>query len=77
MGYKIYELVKPEVLKKIEPDGYSMKTRERIALEEHRYTSFSSKKEAKEYLIDNKETLKHKEFVILKTFSVDWEGTIT
>ena len=34
MSYKIYELVKPEILKKTEPDGYHIKTTELITIKE-------------------------------------------
>jgi len=39
MSYKIYELVKPEHLQKMEPDGYHMKTIDRLVLEVPNYSS--------------------------------------
>lgn len=83
MSYKIYELVKPEVLKKTEPDGYHIKTTELITLKEAdswasglEY-SYNSELEARTAIIDNKDKLKHKDLVILPVLSVNLNGEIS
>ena len=83
MKYKIYELVKPEVLKSTEPDGYGVKTVELITLKEAdswasglEY-SYSSELEAMTDIIDNKENLKHLDLVIIPIISVNWNGELS
>lgn len=81
MRYKIYEMVKPEHLQKIEPDGYHMKTIERVVLELPDYNSgldgdHSSVEEANQAIIDNKENAKNRDLCILPVVSVHWDGDI-
>ena len=83
MSYKIYELIKPEILTKLERDGYSIKTRELIALEEV-YSSFENaldwsydtELEARNAIKKNKENLKNRDLVILNILSVNYKGEI-
>ncbi len=81
MNYKIYELVKPEILKKTEPDGYHIKTTELITIKEADYYgldwSYNSELEARTAIMDNKENLKHKDLIVLNVMSVNWEGEIS
>ncbi len=78
MAYKIYEMVKPEVLKKTEPDGYHIKTTELITLKEAECSglgySYDSELSAKIDIEQNREDLKHKDLVVLEVISVDWQG---
>ena len=83
MSYKIYELVKPEVLKKTEPDGYHIKTTELITLKEvdglasGLEYSYNSELEARTAIIYNKDKLKQKDLVILPMLSVNWDGEVS
>jgi len=78
--YKIFELVKPEILKKTEPDGYHIKTTELITLKEPECQvldwTYNNELEAQTAIIDNKEDLKHKDLVVLNVISVNWNGEI-
>ena len=81
MSYKIYELVKPEILKKTEPSGYGIKTTELITIKEADCFglnwSYNSELEAQKAIIDNKDDLKHKDLIVLNVMSVNWEGEIS
>lgn len=83
MSYKIYELVRPEILKKTEPDGYRIKTTELITLKDIDSFdcgldwSYNSELEARTAIIDNKEQLKHKDLVVLNVMSIGWDGDIS
>lgn len=83
MSYKIYELVKPEILKKTEPDGdgYHIKTTELITIKEIDCSgldwSYNSELEARTAIMDNKEDLKHKDLIVLNVMSVNWEGEVS
>lgn len=79
MKYKIFVLVKPEILQKTEMDGYSLKTREITALElpdsflNLDYT-YNTVEEAYQDIIENKEKLKNMKLCILPVVSINWEG---
>ena len=82
MTYKIYELVKPEVLKRLVREGYSTVTKELIVLDEMGYDSgvddcYSSEAEAHSAIINNKEELKHKDLIIMPVVSVGWDGEVS
>lgn len=82
MKYKVYELVKPEMLKRIEHEGYDKVTKELITLEEVTYSSgldysYNSELEAMTDIRDNKDRLKHKDLVIMPIVSVNWNGEIS
>lgn len=81
MSYKIYKLVKPEHLQKMEPDGYHMKTIDRLVLEVPNYSSgltddYPDKKSAKKAILENPEYAKYKDFCILQVVSLGWNGEI-
>ena len=74
-------MVKPEHLQKTEPDGYHMKTIERVVLELPDYNSgldddYNSVEEANQAIINNKEKAKHMDLCILPVVSVRWDGEI-
>ncbi len=74
-------MVKPEHLQKTEPDGYHMKTIERVVLELPDYSSgldgdYTSVEEANNAIIENKENAKHRDLCILPVVSVRWDGEI-
>jgi hypothetical protein len=81
MSYKIYELVKPEILKKTEPDGYHIKTTELITIKEAECSgldwSYNSELEARTAIMDNKDDLKHKDLIVLNVMSVNWDGEVS
>lgn len=81
MSYKIYELVKPEILKRTEPDGYHIKTTELITLKEPDYflldDSYSTELEARNAIVENGNTLTNKQFVVLNVVTVDWDGEVS
>ena len=83
MSYKIYELVKPEILKKTEPDGYNIKTTELITIKEADCDcsgldwTYNSELEARTAIIDNKDDLKHKDLIVLNVVSVNWDGEVS
>ena len=81
MSYKIYELVKPEILKKTEPDSYHMKTTELITIKEVECSSldwsYNSELEARTAIVDNKDNLKHKDLIVLNVMSVNWGGEVS
>lgn len=81
MKYIIYELVKPSLLKEVEPDGYHYKTTYKQVLEkldvgwiEAEHPSLES---AMNEVYTNKEKLKQKTLTILPVLSIDWEGEIS
>ena len=79
MKYKIYEMVRPEHLQLTVPDGYYIKTLERIILEvpsglEYEYGSIE---EATADIVENREQLKSTELCILPIVSIDYEGNVT
>lgn len=81
MSYRIYELIKPEILKKTEPDGYGIKTTELITLKEPDciaiHWSYDSELEARSAIIDNKNALRFKELIVINVVSVDLGGVIS
>lgn len=79
MRYKIFEMVKPEILKNVEPDGYHIKTIERIVLQPINYSSgvdddYTSVEMANQAIIENKEKLKNKDLCILPIVTIRWDG---
>ncbi len=81
MSYKIYELVKPEILKETKPDGFEIKTIELITIKEVNYPclalSYNSELEARSSIKDNKDNLKDKDLIVLNVMSINWEGKIS
>jgi len=81
MSYKIYELVKPEILKSTEPDGYHIKTTELITIKEAECSgfdySYTSELEARTAIIDNKNQLTYKDLIVLNVVSVNWDGEVS
>ena len=78
MSYRIYEMIKPELLSKTERDGYDLKPTELITLKEVDCYgldwSYDSELSAKVDIEQNKEDLKNKYLVVLEVISVNWEG---
>ena len=81
MSYKIYELVKPEILKKTETDGYYIKSTELITIKESDCIgldwSYNSELEARTAIIDNKDNLMYKDLIVLNVMSVNWNGEVS
>lgn len=81
MSYKIYELARPDILKKLKHDGYSTKTQSLIVIKEVECVdiewSYTSEEAARTAVLKNADKLKHKEIVVLNVMSVNWEGKIS
>lgn len=84
MSYKIYELVKPEILKKTEPDlsyGYHIKTTELIVIKEADCSgldwSYNSELEARTAIMANRYDLRHKDLIVLNVMSVKLDGEVS
>ena len=82
MKFQIFELVEPSILKKHEPDGYHMKSIQRIILQdvdinrfgfEEKHESIeSAMNEIEEYSDD----LKSKTLTIIPIINIDYDGEV-
>jgi hypothetical protein len=81
MKYKIFEMVEPEVLQKIDRDGWCnsvisltvLKDMESGSVLDNRYNSFD---EAMADIRNNSNKNKFKKFTIMPVIEIDWDGTI-
>jgi hypothetical protein len=79
MRYKIYEMVEPEHLQKVEHDGYDIKTIVRSVLQEMDYSSrlsgdYESVEQAMEAIQLNHQQVKYKKLTILPVIDIPWKG---
>ena len=79
MKYKIYELVSPEHLKRIDYDGYHPRTIERYVLEplDALDETYSSMDDAMNVISAIKEKVRGKSLVILPVVNIHWDGEIS
>lgn len=80
MKYVIFELVQPEHLKVIEPDGYYTKTICRNVLEELDVMDVNGSHDTMESAIaeihSKADKLKHLSVIILPVFHIFWDGEV-
>ena len=80
MKYVIYELIKPEILSKLNFDGYHpSKTELSVFKELSIYgiqTTHRSFEHAAEEITENADKLKHLSLTILPVFDIMWDGEI-
>lgn len=80
MKYVIYELINPEILSKVEFEGYQATKTELSVLKKLSVygiqTEHRSFKHAAEEIKENTDKLKHLSLTILPVFNIMWDGEV-